>query len=181
MEADRIIGAIRPCRTEDLPELCELINEIILIGGTTALETPFTVSGFVDHFFNQQIQISCLVAEGTDGEILGFQVLSFHEKLPDDWADIATFVRTSPRLSGVGKALFTETLALADRYELNRLNAAVRADNVGGLAYYEKMGFVPYKIEKDVPLKSGRRVDRVFMQYAVRHADAGSGAVYDGI
>lgn len=172
MGSDRIIAAIRPCRSEDLPELCELLNEIIAMGGTTALETPFTVPQFVDHFFNQQIQISCLVAEGTEGELLGFQVLSFHEQLPDDWADIATFVRTSPRLSGVGSALFAETAALADKYDINMLNAAIRADNVGGIAYYEKMGFAAYKVEKDVPLKSGRPVDRIYMRYFVRHPSA---------
>lgn len=172
MGKDRIVAAIRPCRTEDLPELCELLNEIILLGGTTALESRFTVPQFVDHFFNQQIQISCLVAEGAEGELLGFQVLSFHEQLPDDWADIATFVRTSPRMSGVGSALFAETAALADKYEINTLNAAVRADNAGGIAYYEKMGFSAYKIEKNVPLRSGRPVDRIYMRYLVRHSSA---------
>jgi len=170
MSPDRIIGAIRECRSEDLPELCELVNEIIAIGGTTALETHFTLQGFVDYFFNQQIQICCLVAEGTDGHLLGFQVLSFHERLPDDWADIATFVRTSPRLSGVGSALFAETVAMAARYEINTLNATVRADNAGGLAYYEKMGFLPWEVEKGVPLKSGRLVDRIYMRYRVRRA-----------
>lgn len=167
MRKDRIEHAIRPYRSEDLPELCDLVNEIIRIGGTTLLETPFTVSGFVDHFFNQQIMISCLVAEDEGGQILGFQVLSYHEQLPDDWADISTFVRASPRLTGVGTALFAETAALAERYDLAMLSAIVRAGNVGGLAYYEKMGFVPRKIEKNVPLASGGRCDRVFMQYAV--------------
>jgi len=175
MGSNRIIGAIRPVRDEDIPELCELLNEIINMGGTTALETRFTVSGFIDHFFNQQIQISCTVAEGTEGEILGFQVLSFHEQLPDDWADIATFVSTSPRLSGVGTALFAETARLADKYEINTLNAAIRADNVGGIAYYEKMGFSTYKVEKDVPLKNGRLVDRIYMRYPVRHAETAGG------
>lgn len=170
MAPDRIVAAIRPSRQEDLPELCELLNEIIAIGGATVFETPFTQEGFVDYFFNQQIQISCLVAEGTDGGLLGFQVLGFHEQLPDDWADIATFVRTSPRLSGVGAALFAETAALAERYEIATLNAVVRADNVGGIAYYEKMGFSPWKVEKDVPLKSGRPVDRVYMRYLVRQS-----------
>jgi L-amino acid N-acyltransferase YncA len=170
MSSDRVIGAIRQCRPEDLPELCELVNEIILMGSTTALERPFTVEGFVDHFFNQQIQISCFVAEGTEGELLGFQILSFHEQLPEDWADIATFVRTSPRLSGVGTALFTDTVELADKFEINTLNAVIRADNVGGIAYYEKMGFTTWKVEKDVPLRSGRPVDRIYMRYLVRHA-----------
>ncbi|MFZ2100553.1 MAG: GNAT family protein [Oricola sp.] len=172
MAVDRIVGDIRSCRTDDLPELCDLVNEIISMGGATILETRFTVPDFVDHFFNSQIQISCLVAEGPDGGILGFQILSFHEQLPEDWAEIATFVRASPRLSGVGTALFSETLDLAAKFELSTLNATVRADNAGGIAYYEKMGFVPYEVERGVPLRSGRPVDRVFMRRGVARAAA---------
>ena len=52
-----------------------------------------------------------------------------------------------------------------------RLNAALRADNVGGIAYYEKMGFSSWKIDKGVPLKSGRPVDRIFLRYTVRRAE----------
>jgi L-amino acid N-acyltransferase YncA len=166
---------IRPVRPGDVPQLCDLLNEIIRIGGTTAFETPMSVPVFMDHFFKAQIQISFLVAEGEGGDLLGFQVLTFHEQLPEDWADIATFARVGAQAAGIGSVLFAETLALARRLGIKAINATIRADNVGGLAYYERMGFVTWKVDHDVPLRSGQRVDRISKHFALRRADAEPG------
>lgn len=171
MRAKSSPPAIRPVAPDDIPELCKLVNEIIAIGGTTAFETPMTVDTFLESFFRSQIQISMLVAEGESGELLGFQVLTTHEKLPDDWADIATFARVGSQAAGVGSALFAETLALARKFGIGAINATIRADNIGGLAYYERMGFLTYKVDRDVPLKSGRLVDRVSKSLRVSAAD----------
>ena len=84
---------IRPVDPGDVPALCDLLNEVIRVGGATIFERPITVEAFIDHFFKSQIQISFLVAAADTGELLGFQVLLTHEQLPDDWADIATFAR----------------------------------------------------------------------------------------
>jgi L-amino acid N-acyltransferase YncA len=162
------VVTIRPARPGDVPPMCDLLNAIILAGGTTAFETPFTATGFADYFFRSQIHISCLVAEGQGGEILGFQMLAFHEKLPDDWGDIATFARADSRALGVGKALFSGTVELAGKYGLVAINATIRADNAGGLAYYDRLGFVTWNIDKSVPLRNGHPVDRISKRYAVR-------------
>ncbi|WP_425419290.1 N-acetyltransferase family protein [Oricola indica] len=159
--------AVRPVGPADIPGLCALLNEIIRIGGTTAMETPMTIESFLDTFFRSQIQISFMVAEASGGDLLGFQVLAAHEKLPEDWADIATFARVGSQTSGVGSALFAETLTQARRFELAAINATIRADNAGGLAYYDRMGFVTYKVDEKVPLKSGHRVDRISKGYRV--------------
>jgi hypothetical protein len=42
--------------------------------------------------------------------------------------------RRSPRLPGVGAALFPATCAVAETLGLVAINAAIRADNVPGLA-----------------------------------------------
>lgn len=152
---------LRPGGPDDVPALCRLLNDIIHAGGLTMIERPMTVGEFVDHFFTEQIQISLMVAEAAGGDLLGFQVLTTHERLPDDWADIATFAAVSSHDAGVGSALFIETLEIARRYGLAAINATIRADNAGGLAYYDRLGFVTDMTEKGVPLKSGFRVDRV--------------------
>jgi ribosomal protein S18 acetylase RimI-like enzyme len=46
-----------------------------------------------------------------------------------------------PKLSGVGTALFAATKAKARQLGLAAIDAAIRPDNRGGLAIYEKMGF----------------------------------------
>ena len=50
---------------------------------------------------------------------------------------------------------------------LKALNATIRADNVSGLTYYGKMGFVDYKVDKAVALKDGQLVDRISKRYVL--------------
>lgn len=173
MSAKQTGFVIRPGGPDDVPQLCDLLNAIIAIGGTTAFERQMSLAEFVEHFFKAQIQISLFVAEDAQGDLLGFQVLTAHEKLPEDWADIATFAAVSARDAGIGRALFSETSAIARRFGLKAINATIRADNAGGLAYYDRMGFSTWKVDKDVPLRSGRRVDRISKSYRVGASDAG--------
>ena len=162
---------VRPGGPDDVPQLCELLNAIIRVGGTTAYERPMTTAQFVDHFFKEQIQISLFVAEDPGGELLGFQVLTTHEQLPEDWGNIATFAAVTAQNAGIGSALFAETREIARRFGLKAINATIRADNAGGLAYYDRMGFSTWKVDKDVPLRSGRPVDRISKSYRVGGLD----------
>lgn len=159
---------LRDARSEDAPELCDLLNAIIRIGGTTALETPLTPEEFERRFLANSGFLSCIVAEAGDGGApLGFQALERHSKLPADWGDIATFTRQQPRVRGVGTALFTATRARAQDLGLTKLNATIRADNYGGLAYYSKMGFQDWRVSKAVALKDGTPVDRIWKRREV--------------
>ncbi|WP_420810234.1 GNAT family N-acetyltransferase [Ensifer aridi] len=69
------------------------------------------------------------------------------------------------KVPGAGTALFAATKAYARDAGFLAINATIRADNIGGLAYYSKMGFVDYKVDKAVPLKDGRPVDRISKRY----------------
>ncbi len=68
-------------------------------------------------------------------------------------------------MPGAGTALFKATCDHARSIGLKALNATIRADNLGGLTYYGKMGFVDYKVDKAVPLNDGRLVDRISKRY----------------
>ncbi|MBP1887174.1 ribosomal protein S18 acetylase RimI-like enzyme [Ensifer mexicanus] len=70
-----------------------------------------------------------------------------------------------PTSCGAGTALFAAAKAHAREAGLEAINATIRADNAGGLAYYAKMGFIDYKVEKAVPLKDGQPVDRISKRY----------------
>jgi L-amino acid N-acyltransferase YncA len=150
----------------DVAPLCEILNTIIKIGGTTALETPLSPAEFSNYFLEGDRFLSCLVAEDSlSSRQLGFQNLSLHPALPEDWADIATFARIEPRIPGVGTALFMQTKIWASERKLAAINAAIRADNQSGLAYYRKMGFQKYQVAEGVPLQDGTPVDRILKCY----------------
>jgi len=167
---------IRPARAADAPALCALLNRIIAIGGTTALETPLTPERFAAGFLEGPRFLCCFVAEaegeaeggaggGESGALLGFQALERSPKLPADWGDIATFAQVQPKVPGVGRALFAATRDQARALGLTAINATIRADNHGGLAFYGKMGFEDWKRDAAVPLQDGTPVDRVSKRY----------------
>ena len=157
---------IRKACKDDLKILCSILNEIIDIGGTTAFQNRLHESEFESYFLNGTDCICCLLAENEES-ILGFQSLSLHPDLPDDWADIATFARANPKIRGVGTTLFETTLKFARLQNIDSINASIRADNRSGLCYYARMGFEDYSIAKGIPLQDGTPVDRVSKKFTV--------------
>ena len=155
---------VRMANIDDAPQLSELLNEIIQAGGTTAIETPLDPEEFADYFLRGKNYISCFLAEDENGLSLGFQSLETHSRLHADWADIATFARMHSKVRGIGTALFAHSKTHAENAGFLAINATIRADNIGGIAYYEKMGFRTYATAKGVPLKDGTVVDRVSKQ-----------------
>ena len=156
---------IRKATGDDAVALCRILNEIITIGGMTAIETLLSVVEFDEHFLTGADCIICFVAEALDGEALGFQSLTLNSMLPEAWADIASFTRRTPRRPGVGTALFKRTVDFARHAQLTAINATIRADNYSGIPYYEKMGFQTYDVARDIPLKNGVLVDRISKRY----------------
>jgi L-amino acid N-acyltransferase YncA len=152
---------IRPVRDEDATELADLLNAIIARGGTTALEEPYTAERLAQAYLTGPTVICCFVAEDAAGRLAGFQTLGRDPDLPDGWGDIGTFARVDGTQRGVGTALFEATVAYARRASLAGINATIRADNTGGLAFYSRMGFRDHSVRAAVPLKDGTPVDRI--------------------
>ena len=159
---------VRPASDIDSPTLAELLNTIIARGGTTALERPFTPERLAQRYLTGPDVLCCFVAvDPSTGEPLGFQTLVRENHLPEGWGDIGTFTRVGGTQRGVGTALFARTRERAREIGLAGLNAEIRADNAGGLAFYGRMGFEDYDVKSAVPLADGTPVDRVFKRYAL--------------
>jgi len=157
---------IRPASREDAPALAELLNAVIARGGTTALEDPYSADGLADAYLVGPDVICCFVAvDAATGRLEGFQTLGRYPSLPADWGDIGTFARVGGTQRGIGTALFAATREEARRQGLQAINATIRADNTGGLAFYGRMGFEDYHVARAVPLKDGTPVDRVSRRY----------------
>ena len=157
---------IRDAARGDAAELAELLNAIIAQGGTTALEEPFTPERLAEAYLDGPSVHCCFVAVDREtGRLEGFQCLGRYQGLPDDVGDIGTFARIDGKQRGVGSALFAATRERARRLGLAAINATIRADNVGGLAFYSKQGFQDHSVTPAVPLKDGRPVDRVSKRF----------------
>src|SRR4051812_854028 len=156
---------IRPTVRADARALADLLNEIIAAGGTTAYETPFTPEAFADAHIDGPAVITSMIAEHDDDRPMGFQILLASDKLGPGWGDIGTFARRGSTTRGIGSALFAATKAAAIAAGLKAINATIRADNTGGLAFYARMGFVDYAVARAVPLADGTPVDRISRRY----------------
>ena len=157
---------IRDAVRGDAAEMAALLNAIIAQGGTTALEDAFTPERFAQAYLDGPDVLCCFVAVDSEaGRIEGFQTLGRYAGLPDDIGDIGTFARIDGKQRGVGSALFAATQARARQLGLAAINATIRADNTGGLAFYGKQGFEDHSVRPGVPLKDGRPVDRVSKRF----------------
>jgi GNAT superfamily N-acetyltransferase len=159
---------VREVSRDDAAELAELLNAIIAQGGTTALQEAFTPMELADTYLDGPAVHCCFVAvDPITGRIGGFQTLVREPSLPDEIGDIGTFARVDGKQRGIGSALFKATRERARSLGHVAVNATIRADNVGGLAYYTKMGFVDHSMTPNIALNDGTPVDRVHKRYSL--------------
>jgi L-amino acid N-acyltransferase YncA len=163
---------VRDVTCEDAAVLADLLNAVIAAGGTTALEAAFTAEALDAAYLTGPDVFCCVVAvDRTSGRIEGFQTLGRHPGLPADVGDIGTFARVDGTQRGIGSALFAAMRARAAALGLTAINATIRADNAGGLAFYGKQGFVDAGATPAVPLKDGTPVDRIHKRFALNETE----------
>ena len=159
-----MVLTVRPARAEDAETAAELLNAIIAQGGTTALETPLTAAETRDWFLIGPKMWCCHVA--MDGNLLvGFQSVGRYGDLGDDWGEMGTYARLGQTQKGIGAAMFEQTKRASKALGLKHLNALIRSDNLGGLAYYSRMGFGEDRPGKPATLRSGDVVARVAKRF----------------
>lgn len=155
---------IRRAIPADTIGMSEMLNQIIDIGGTTA---------FLDHVPPETIQswMECdpdksiwLVAVGNNNEIIGYQSTEPY-KFSSDALNIATFARIGSVQSGIGSRLFEATKIAARDLGYAWINATIRADNTGGLRYYDSRGFETYSTDNDGVLTDGTVTGKVSKRF----------------
>ncbi|AHM03772.1 acetyltransferase, GNAT family [Roseibacterium elongatum DSM 19469] len=157
---------VRPAHDLDAREMAAILNDVIAIGGTTAMTGRIDASYFVDRMRAERDAASWLVAETPDGEIVGFQwITRGGAYLPPEAAEIATFAKPGWQGVGIGSRLMEATKAAARTLGYAWINANIRADNASGLTYYQSCGFEDWGRQKGVRLGDGQIVDKVLKRY----------------
>lgn len=142
---------VRAAQDEDADQLAAILNEIVSIGGLTSREGPFDGGRIRREFISPRRGISCFVAvAGSD--VRGFQSLEWsdsdwpgEDRLPADWAFISTYVQSGHRRLGMGKSLFARTVAAAEATGVSFIDASIRLENAGAMAFYDSLGFEDYR------------------------------------
>ena len=156
---------VRPAHVLDARDMAAILSEIIAIGGTTAITGTITGDDIADWMRAHPGASAWHVAETEAGEILGFQWIEPADYLPPGAADISTFARRGRQGLGIGSKLFEATKAAARRLGYDWINANIRADNHGGLTYYQSRGFEEYGRLNGYRMADGTVVDKILKRY----------------
>ena len=156
---------IRKAGDIDAREMADLLNVIIRKGGTTALTEEITGATIKTWFRTAPLQSVWHIAEDDAGTILGFQSIEPHSDLPPEACDIATFVKSGQTGLGIGSKIFDASQRVAKELGFHWINATIRADNTGGLAYYQSQEFETYAHHPNQRLANGMTVAKVSKRY----------------
>jgi L-amino acid N-acyltransferase YncA len=158
---------VRHATTMDARPMATLLNAIIAEGGTTARTQPVSGADIIALMDSAPQRSAWHVALDDSGTVIGFQYIEPMDSLPPDACDIATFVQMGRTGLGIGSALFKATVEAARALGYVWINANIRADNEGGLIYYQSRGFRDYGRREGVALASGLVVDKVLKRYDI--------------
>lgn len=157
--------SVRRAGVLDARPMADLLNEVIAQGGTTARTSPTSALEIKDWMTRYPDRSAWHLAEDDSGSVLGFQFIEPADYLPDEAAEIATFAKVGKVQMGIGSALFRATEKAARQLGYSWINANIRADNFGGLAYYQSRGFEDYGTKLGVSLGTGLTVDKCLKRY----------------
>ncbi|HEV2512036.1 GNAT family N-acetyltransferase [Bosea sp. (in: a-proteobacteria)] len=142
----------RPAVAGDAEQMSAVLRAIIAAYGRERPSDPdFVLATYIAH----PDRVACTVALDDAGMVVGFQSLRRARPgdpygTPDGWGSIGTHVAPGVGRKGVGTTLFAVTLQAASEAGIGRIDAAIRDDNLMGLAYYEARGFRTHRTENGV-------------------------------
>ncbi|WP_366111287.1 GNAT family N-acetyltransferase [Aestuariivita sp.] len=126
---------------------------------------PVTASDLADWMAFAPERSAWHVALDEAEDVQGFQWIEPRDGLPPEACDIATFVRIGKTGLGIGSALFDATRRAARDLGYVWINANIRADNEGGLIYYQSRGFRNYGTVENHVLENGEIVTKILKRF----------------
>ena len=156
---------VRPPIALDAPDMARLLNEIIEQGGTTAMTRPLTGQDLIERMASNKGRNAWHVAVDDTEKAVGFQWIEPAGYLPAEAAEISTFVQIGQTGLGIGSTLFAATRKAAKSLGYRWINANIRADNEGGLIYYQSRGFQDYGIIENYEMANGELVNKVLKRF----------------
>ena len=153
---------IRLATPADAEAMAEVLNAVIAVGGTTAHEVPKSPAEVQLEYIDGPEVLSSVVAED-EGRIVGWQSVEHWE----GEAHIGSFVQPGLQAKGAGVRMFALTCEMLRSKGVREIVASIRADNVPGLTYYARIGFVDFAHDPDFMLSDGRKVGRMHRRFTL--------------
>ena len=132
---------VRPAARFDTAIMAQLLNEIITIGGTTAIARPVTGGDLAEWMASIPDRSAWHVAWMKPRQVVGFQWIESAQSCRQRLPRSPPLCQVGQTGLGIGSALFDATAQAAKTLGYVWINANIRADNDGGLTYYQSRGF----------------------------------------
>jgi L-amino acid N-acyltransferase YncA len=113
------------------------------------------------------VRLPYLVAEGDEGQVLGFAYASAFRPRPAYryTAEDSVYIRPDQMGRGVGKALVAEVIAACEALGVRQMIAVIGdSANAGSIGLHRSLGFEDAGVGRAFGFKFGRWVDVVWMQ-----------------
>lgn len=174
---------IRPCRTEDIPQVAAIYAHAVEHGtGTFELEAPNIEEMQRRHADVLSKGLPWLVAE-SNGRILGYAYANAFRPRPAYRFFLEDSIYLAPEAQGqgLGRLLLAELVARCTALGARQLLAVIGdSANTASIGVHRACGFEHTGVLKDSGWKFGRWLDVVLMQRALgpgSHTEAGPGGV----
>lgn len=99
------------------------------------------------------------VCKDNDGNVIAYGVIARSASWDSGWL-LSLLVSMHHRKKGVGTALVNQLLKIANSASLGKIYLTVAPDNGAAISLYERLGFIPVKLEHHY---FGRNEDRIVM------------------
>jgi L-amino acid N-acyltransferase len=157
---------IRQATNEDMPFVLEIVNYEII--NTTAIwDYDVRTLPQQEAIFHEKKEkdFPFLVAE-KDGKVVGFGTYgTFRFKIGYRFTvEHSVYIHKDFHGNGIGSLLITELIELAKKQKLHTMIGVIDSENLGSIAFHEKLGFKKVGHIKETGFKFDRWLDSIFMQ-----------------
>jgi L-amino acid N-acyltransferase YncA len=160
--------SIRRADADDAAGIADVLNEVIIGGRHSMLDTPFSVEGEREYIEALPERAFIHVAETPEGKILALQTMEpwsgFLTHEFDHVATMGTWVTEPLRRRGVGARLAQASFSAARAVGYEKVLTELRADNLESLAYHLSLGFVVVGTARRHARLNGRDIDVIFIE-----------------
>ena len=157
---------IRDAVEGDLPPILEIYNDVIATSTAIYRDSPATLDDRLA-WWRAKLEpgYPTLVADD-DGAVIGFATFGEFRPWPGYRFTVehSVHVHRDHRGRGVGTALMRPLIERAQSLGKHVMIAGVDADNLGSIAFHERLGFERVAHFRQVGFKFNRWLDLVFLQ-----------------
>jgi L-amino acid N-acyltransferase YncA len=159
---------IREVTVDDAEAVAGVLNEAIVDGRFSLLDTPFSVQAERAYIAGFSPRGIFSVVELRDESIVAFQSLepfsqyATHEH--DHVLTMGTYVRVGFRRRGIASRLAASSFATARALGFEKIFTDIRADNLPSLAFHLVLGFTIAGTARRQARVGGRYLDVVFVE-----------------